>query len=135
MPVLKGVDHIHVFVTDRHAAEAWHHRVLGMTRIESLAFWAADPQGPLMIADASQSVCLSLFERPAQPCRSTLAMRVSGEAFRQWRAHLGEQLATPPGLEDHEVAWSLYFKDPDGNPFEITTYEYAMLVDELHAAA
>lgn len=25
---------------------------------------------------------------------------------------------------DHDVAWSLYFADSDGNPFEITSYEY-----------
>ena len=24
------------------------------------------------------------------------------------------------------LAFSLYFKDPDGNPYEITTYEYSV---------
>jgi catechol-2,3-dioxygenase len=28
-------------------------------------------------------------------------------------------------VEDHTVALSLYFQDPDGNPYEITSYEYA----------
>ena len=27
--------------------------------------------------------------------------------------------------QDHELYMSLYFSDPDGNPYEITTYEYA----------
>jgi catechol-2,3-dioxygenase len=33
-------------------------------------------------------------------------------------------LSTAPTLEDHDLSVSLYFHDPDGNPFEITTYEY-----------
>jgi catechol-2,3-dioxygenase len=27
-------------------------------------------------------------------------------------------------LEDHHVSFSIYFSDLDGNPYEITTYEY-----------
>jgi catechol-2,3-dioxygenase len=28
------------------------------------------------------------------------------------------------------VSWSIYFEDPDGNPFEITTYDHAALAAE-----
>jgi catechol-2,3-dioxygenase len=28
---------------------------------------------------------------------------------------------------DHGFAWSLYFEDPDANPFEITSYEYGAI--------
>lgn len=31
---------------------------------------------------------------------------------------------------DHEVSWSIYFKDPDGNPFEDTTYDYEAFANE-----
>jgi sugar lactone lactonase YvrE len=34
-------------------------------------------------------------------------------------------------LEDHQVSWSLYFSDPDGNPYEITSYEYGELPAQL----
>ena len=30
-------------------------------------------------------------------------------------------------VEDHAVSWSLYFTDPDGNPFEITSYDYEVI--------
>jgi hypothetical protein len=32
------------------------------------------------------------------------------------------------------VSWSLYFSDPDGNPFEITSYEHAALAPQLQQA-
>ena len=57
-PNLQDVDHIHVLVADRAAAEEWYARVLGLHRVPEL------------------------------------------------------------------VSWSLYFSDPDGNPYEITSYEY-----------
>ena len=48
-PALDGIDHIHVYVSDREQAAAWYERVLGFTIIDKLAFWANDPRGPLTI--------------------------------------------------------------------------------------
>jgi uncharacterized cupin superfamily protein/catechol 2,3-dioxygenase-like lactoylglutathione lyase family enzyme len=122
MPALRGVDHVHVFVEDRSAAERWYAAVLGLTRTKELEFWAADG-GPLTLQDATGTVHIALFERPHQDTRSTIALRVSGREFQSWRAHL----QSIPGLEvaqqDHEVSVSLYFADPDGNPYEITSHE------------
>ncbi|REC95299.1 VOC family protein [Kushneria indalinina] len=125
-PSLDRIDHIHVYVADRTAAERWYQRVLGLERVAALAFWADEPGGPLIIADSTGAVCLSLFERAHAPCRSTIALGVSGEQFYQWQNWLMQELPVPPRLEDHQVAWSLYFSDPDDNPFEITTYDRAM---------
>ena len=122
VPALLGVDHVHVFVEDRSAAEHWYADVLGMTRTKALESWAADG-GPLTLQDATGTIHIALFERPHQQTRSTIALRVSGREFQSWRAHL----QSVPGLEvaqqDHEVSESLYFADPDGNPYEITSYE------------
>jgi len=124
-PRLLGFDHIHVFVQDRAAAEAWYGQVMGLARTPELEFWATGG-GPLTLQDADDTVHIALFERPRQDNRATIALRVSAEAFTRWQAHL----ASFPGLElspieDHGVAFSLYFRDPDGNPYEITTYEHA----------
>lgn len=127
---LDRVDHIHVFVRNRAAAEAWYARVLHLERLPELAFWAADG-GPLTLGNAPGTVHLALFERPAQPCRSTVALAVSAAAFIEWRAHLGSVLGQPAVLEDHALSWSMYFADPDGNPFEITCYDYAALTPVL----
>ena len=83
-PELERVDHIHVFVADRAAAERWYARVLGLERIDALAFWAADG-GPLTLANASGSIHLALFERPAAAkCRSTIALATSAAGLLAW---------------------------------------------------
>jgi catechol 2,3-dioxygenase-like lactoylglutathione lyase family enzyme len=45
-PKLTGIDHIHVFVSDRLAAEDWYRRVLGLVREPTLESWASGG-GPL----------------------------------------------------------------------------------------
>jgi catechol-2,3-dioxygenase len=126
-PQLDRVDHIHVFVADRAAAELWYARVLGLQRIDELAFWAAGG-GPLTLGNASGSIHVALFERPAAAkCRSTIALATSAAGLLAWQRHLAAELGRAPARVDHEVSWSIYFEDPDGNPFEITTYEHAAL--------
>lgn len=134
-PPLDRVDHVHVFVSDRAAAERWYGRVLGLSVVPALRVWAADG-GPLTLADASGSVHLALFEKTAQPCRSTIAFGVSAAAFAAWRAHLERALERAFEPTDHDgLARSLYFADPDGNPYEITTYQHGAAPRLPEAAA
>lgn len=128
-PTLERVDHVHVFVSDRTTAEQWYARVMGFTRIGELEFWAPDG-GPLTIGNQSGTIHLALFERPAEKCRSTIALAADAAQFVAWRAHLTKVLARTIEPADHRVSWSLYFADPDGNPFEITSYDYAALASE-----
>lgn len=122
---LDRIDHIHIYVKNRPAAEEWYGRVLGLRRKPALESWATGA-GPLMLENPSESVVLALFEREtgAAPSSATIALGVSGTAFLSWKTHLTQNLDTAPKLVDHGLAWSLYFSDPDGNPFEITTYDY-----------
>lgn len=128
-PTLERVDHIHVFVSDRAAAEQWYASVMGFTRVNNLEFWAPDG-GPLTIGNQSGTIHLALFERPAEKCRSTIALAVDASQFVAWHAHLTNVLAKSVEPVDHQVSWSLYFTDPDGNPFEITSYDYATLASK-----
>ena len=125
-PTLTTIDHVHVFVSDRAAAEAWYARVLGLERVPSLAFWATGG-GPLTVANAANDIHLALFEKPREQCRSTVALGTSAAGFVAWQAHLRATLGHEPRADDYDVAWSLYFEDPDGNPYEITSYEHAAL--------
>ena len=122
-PPVQSIDHIHVFVADRAAAERWYDRVLGFMRVKEYEFWAADG-GPLTIQNREGTVHIALFERPAEKCRSTIALGVGAREFLAWRTHLAQALEQAPTIEDHDLSVSLYFRDPDGNPYEITTYEY-----------
>ncbi len=129
-PVIDRVDHIHVYVTDRAAAEKWYAEVLDFKRAPELEFWAPDG-GPLTIGNPSGTVHLALFERPSAPCRSVIAFGVTATEFLAWRAHLAGVLQETIKVFDHEMTWSLYFTDPDGNPYEITTDQYAALAGEF----
>lgn len=131
-PTLDRIDHIHVFVADRAAAERWYADVLGLRRIDAMAFWSADG-GPLTIGNTSDSIHLALFERAAEKCRSTIALGATAAEFLAWRAHLAQVLGRPLDAVDHHIAWSIYFSDPDGNPFEITSYDHAPLAAEFRA--
>ena len=122
-PPVRSIDHIHVFVADRAAAERWYERVLGFMRVKEYEFWAADG-GPLTIQNREGTVHIALFERPPEKCRSTIALGVGAREFLAWRTHLAQALGQAPTLEDHDLSVSLYFPDPDGNPYEITTYDY-----------
>jgi catechol-2,3-dioxygenase len=125
-PALDRFDHVHVFASDRVAAERWYADVMGLIRVPELERWASGG-GPLTLANSSGTVHVALFERPPQPCRTTVALAVGAEEFVAWRKHLVEMLKRPIELEDHELSWSLYFSDPDGNPWEITCYQHAVV--------
>ena len=132
IPAFQGVDHIHVYVVDRAAAEKWYASVLGFARIPDLEFWSAGG-GPLTLTDPSGSVHLAIFEKAAEKCRSVIALKASAAEFVAWQAHLAAALGRPVDAVDHKVAWSLYFADPDGNPYEITSYEHADVASRLRS--
>jgi catechol 2,3-dioxygenase-like lactoylglutathione lyase family enzyme len=121
-PELQAFDHVHVFVTHLASAEKWYSEVLGLHRTKELEFWAKDG-GPLTIQNRSGSIHLALFESAAQSCRSTVALRVGAAEYVAWKEHLQRLLPGQVSEEDHQVSLSLYFSDPDRNPFEVTTYD------------
>lgn len=125
-PDLECFDHVHLFVADRDDSERWYADVMGLTRMPELDFWAAG-SGPLTLTNRSGSIHLALFERPPQPCRTVVALSVDAPEFAAWRRHLTKALGTKVKAVDHEGAWSLYFTNPGGNPYELISYEYVAL--------
>lgn len=125
-PPFQSLDHVHVHVANRAAAEVWYQRVLGFARIQKFESWAPN-NGPLMLGNESIPFKIALFERIGEKRHSTIAFAVSANDFLTWRSHLTATLDHAPELEDHQLSWSLYFHDPDGNPYEITSYDYSEL--------
>jgi catechol 2,3-dioxygenase len=121
IPELTGIDHVHVYVSDRAVAEDWYASVMGFRRLEAFASWAVDG-GPLTLEDPSGSVHLALFESERGP-DTTIAFGATAEAFLAWKSHL-ESHGLDLRVADHTLAFSLYFHDPDGNMHEITTCEH-----------
>ncbi len=132
IPTFDRIDHLHVHVADRHKAEQWYADVMGFARMPELESWAE--RGPLMLHNSSGTVRIALFETAPPASRATVAFVASPEEFVAWRQHLIEKLRRPVEPEDHQLAWSLYFQDPDGNPWEITSYQHALVATMLAPA-
>lgn len=140
------IDHVELFVPNRHEAAAWYQRVLGLEIVPEYREWADDPRGPLMISSDDGSTKLALFEGQPQNSRPTagfhlVAFRVDAEGFLAFLRRLGEaklrddrdRLLTADAVRDHQKAYSVYFCDPYGHRLEVTTYDYERTREALPA--
>ncbi len=127
-----GIDHVHVYAPSREGAAEWYRDVFGFETVESLAFWAEDPQGPLTIADPEGRIHLAIFTR-TEPKPVSLAFRVTGTEYIAWRLYFRER-----GLRsrerNHDKSWSIYVVDPFENEIEVTTYDYSEVTVATEAA-
>jgi hypothetical protein len=96
-----------------------------------------DLLGPPVLPSDGGETHLALFESmDAVGCARTVAFRVGAAGFMRFLGRL-ERLnisrssndqgkrVLPKNISDHGNSWSAYFCDPDGNSYEITTYDYA----------
>ncbi len=129
------IDHVELFVPDRYTAARWYEKTLGLHILAEHEDWAG-PGGPLMISSDGGRTMLALFEGEPRGRRPTaghhrVAFRVGGEAFLTFLKQVREvPVFNDSGEEvrelrivDHDKAFSVYFCDPYGNRFEITTYD------------
>ena len=124
-PKLQNIDHIHVFVPDRQKALDWYSAILGFKPVNRLLFWAKT--GPLTIGNEEGSIQIALFEGEPDNNRSVIAFNATGEEFINRHKRINNALSEFIEVEDHSVSFSIYFEDPYGNPYEITSYDYEIL--------
>lgn len=146
---VEQIDHVGVCVPDRHEAVAWYQRVFGLVPLKGAVYeWAVQlPNGPLCLGNPQANLPLiTLVEgTPEGEGRPTghdhVAFRVSGAAFAAFVARLddvpvysehGERI-TAAHIADHKVSWAIYFSDPYGNRYELTTYDYKTIARERQA--
>jgi len=129
-PELEGIDHVHVYVSNREEAAAWYEKVLGFRVNQTLAIWAKDENGPLTIEDASGQIHLALFNSDNFVPSTAIAFKTSGKEFLKWKSLL-EKEKILLRCTDHNIAWSVYFNDLDKNMHEITTYQHSYVSTHL----
>lgn len=117
-----GVRHVAIRVRDIEAARAWYGDVLGMTVEDEFPGRALFVRfGPYYHHDLAIFQADPGKELPAkdQVGLAHIALLVDSlEGVRQWYHHLkANDVAV--NSSDHGVTRSIYFTDPDGNPFEI----------------
>jgi len=140
------VDHVELLVPDRYEAARWYEQVFGLTVVPGYEFWAEDPGGPLMMSSDGGSARLALFKGTPQgkepPTGFRLvAFRVSGAQFLAFLQRLNalrlsdhrDRAVTADLVSDHDLAFSIYFNDPWGNRFEVTTYDHEVVRDTIGA--
>lgn len=139
------IDHVELFVPDQQKAAVWYEQTLGLKSLPKYAFWADG--GPLMISSDNGQTMLALFQgepigfnEPVGYRR--VAFRVAATGFLTFLDrlktypvhHHNSDLAYQLDPVDHDLAFSVYFCDPDGNRFEVTTYEYEAVKSMLEKA-
>ncbi len=123
---LERIDHVALAVTDVLRSVAWYRDVLGLERLYEEA-WG---NYPAVLGIGGTAIALFPVSGPRPlppPGRDALAMRhlafrTDGKSFEAARRELIER-GLQVEQQDHGIARSIYFQDPDGHQLEITTYE------------
>lgn len=122
---LEGLDHVALAVRDVEESVEWYIEVLGLER-QHEGSWDGIPtfvgKGATGIALFPASESRKSLGK-ADPARFLhLALRADRENFQGAQRELKKR-GIDFHFEDHGIAHSIYFRDPDGHKLEITTYE------------
>ena len=122
---LMGIDHVAIAVFDVRRSVEWYCAVLGLERRYE------DVWGDCPAIVGAGTTALALF--PAKPGVAfpgqggMPGMRHIAFAADAFNFEAAKQELTDRSIEfhfeDHQIAHSIYFKDPDGYEIEITTYD------------
>ena len=139
---VSALDHVHIYVADPRQAADWYGRVLGLqihpssTNLEGKrSLYMATPRG---------RYCATFFPgKPPSDGDHTTAFRVPGTGFIAFGAGLPDPDIPARGGEplqmrdadDHGLARSYHFQDPDGNHLEVTTYDHRRVRDWFRGVA
>jgi len=123
---LQQIDHVALSVTDLEKSVVWYQDVLGLER----RYREAWGDYPVMLC--AGPTCVALFSsardepsgKPsnARPIIRHLAFRATYADLLEAEKCLKER-GIPFEFQNHGIAHSIYFVDPDGHQLEITSYD------------
>ena len=120
---LEGIDHVAIATPDLAKTIDWYCQVLGFERLH------ADKWNGVPAFIGAGSTAIALFPTTEKSRRSPNGGPMLHLAFRTGRAGFVKaqedlkKRAIEFDFEDHGIAHSIYFRDPNGVKLEITTYE------------
>lgn len=118
-----GLDHVAINAKDVVRSMAWYRDVLGLERRHE------DVWGDMPVMMCSGNTCIAIFPLTDDAPAATKGPRVLHIAFRADRETFEQAQKELKGhgiefdFQNHHIAHSIYFRDPDGHKLEITTYE------------
>jgi catechol 2,3-dioxygenase-like lactoylglutathione lyase family enzyme len=121
---LQGIDHVAMGVRNVERSAKWYIEVLGFERLHEGAWNGV----PTFIGKGTTGIALFPASHEAKP-PSHREVRMLHLAFRADRENFlaAQHELKTRGIkfefQDHEIAHSIYFRDPDGHDLEITTYD------------
>ena len=124
---IQNIDHIHVFVSDGENALQWYNNILGLKPSDKMV--VLPDSGPLMISNHEGNINIALFKGQPNNNHSVIAFKVSGKEFINCHNTINHSLTANLEVVDHDIQFSIYFEDPFGNPYEITSYDHDMLTN------
>lgn len=120
---VEGLDHVAIAAKDVQRSLAWYRDVLGLERRHE-EVWGDTP-----VMMCAGNTCVAIFpltdDQPASikgPRVLHVAFRADRRTFEQAQKDLKAR-GIVFDFQDHDIAHSIYFRDPDGYKLEITTYE------------
>lgn len=123
---LEGIDHVALAVRDVEQSANWYGDVLGFERRYD-EMWNGIPT---FIAKGNTAIALfPLRKNDSKSASRTGRIGMLHLAFRTDRKNFLSAQEELKGrgirfeFQDHEISHSIYFRDPDGNQLEITTYQ------------
>jgi len=120
---LEGIDHVAIATPNLAKTIEWYCEVLGLERLH------ADQWDGVPAFVGAGSTAIAFFPAGEKSSRSPndgpmlhLAFRTNRSGFVSAQEELKKR-AIEFDFEDHGIAHSIYFRDPNGLKLEITTYE------------
>ncbi len=137
---IEGIDHIEIFVKDRTKAAKWYEEIFEFKIIKELEFWSKNNGGPLFVGDLNNNIKIALFKgnKDNDGSINRMAFRSSGKNFVEFinrledmKLFFKENKITKGNIVDHDIAYSIYFEDHDGNKLELTCYDHDFVKSKI----